>query len=83
MEKESVAVIVIIVKNPDESAERLNKILSENGDIIIARLGVPYPKRELNIITLVVDGTNDRIGAITGKIGQIPHVTVKTTFAKL
>lgn len=83
MEQKSVAVIVIIVRKPDESAEKVNKILSENGDIVIARLGVPYPKRGLCIITLVVDGSNDRIGAITGKIGQIPNVTVKTTFAKL
>ncbi len=83
MEQKSVAVIVIIVRKPDESAEKVNKILSENGDIVIARLGVPYPKRELCIINLVVDGSNDRIGAITGKIGQIPNVTVKTTFAKL
>jgi putative iron-only hydrogenase system regulator len=46
-------------------------------------MGLPYHERNLNLITLMVDATTDRIGALTGKIGMIEGVTVKSTLAKL
>ena len=50
--------------------------------LIIGRLGVPYRERQLSIISLIVDGTTDEIGALTGKLGQLKSVSVKTSFAK-
>jgi len=83
MEQEKhVGVIAIIVHNRMETAEHVNGVLTEFGDIIVARVGVPYPARALNIIALVVDGTTDQIGSITGKLGQIHGVTVRATLAK-
>ena len=78
-----IGVIAIIVYNPDEVYHRLNDILHEFSSIIIGRLGLPYRERHLSIISLIVDGNTDEIGALTGKIGQLQNVTVKTAFAKL
>lgn len=81
MEKQ-IGVIVIIVKQREQVAPQVNDILTRFGGIIVGRMGFPYEKRGLNIINLVVDGTNDQIGALTGKLGQIKNVTVKTALAK-
>jgi putative iron-only hydrogenase system regulator len=45
-------------------------------------MGLPYREKKLSVIALIVDGTTDVIGALTGKIGQLPQVSVKTAFAK-
>jgi putative iron-only hydrogenase system regulator len=45
-------------------------------------MGLPYPARGLNIITLIVDATTDQIGALTGRLGTLTGVTVKSTLAK-
>ena len=79
----SVGVIAIIVKNRSMSAQRVNDTLTPFGDIVIGRMGLPYHERDLNIITLIVDAPNDTIGALTGKLGQIEGVTVKSTLAKV
>ncbi len=83
MEDRSVGVIAIIVKNRAESANLVNDVLAPYGDMVVGRMGLPYHERDLNIITLIVDATNDRIGALTGKLGQVPGVTVKSTLAKI
>jgi len=77
-----IGVISIIVYNPDSSYQKLNEILHEYGSLVIGRLGVPYRERQLSIIALIVEGTTDEIGALTGKLGQLDAVTVKTSFAK-
>lgn len=51
--------------------------------MVIGRMGIPYHERDLNIVTLIVDASTDEIGALTGKLGQIPDVTVKSTLAKI
>ncbi len=79
----SVGVIAVIIKKRMESATAVNKVLTEAGSIIIGRMGIPYSERDLNIITLIVDATTDQIGSLTGKLGQIEGVTVKSTLAKL
>jgi len=72
----------IIVYNREDAYQQLNEILHEFSSIIIGRLGLPYRERNLSIISLIVDGNTDEIGAMTGKIGQLPGVTIKTGFAK-
>ncbi len=81
--QKAVGVIAIIVKNRASSVAEVNSLLSQFGEIIIGRLGLPYRERNLNIITLIVDASTDKIGDLTGKIGMIPDVTVKSTLAKL
>lgn len=75
-------VVAIFIYNR-EDYDRLNQILHDYSDLIVGRLGLPYRERNLSIIALIVDGTTDEIGAMTGKIGQIPNISVKTAFAKL
>lgn len=77
-----IGVVSIIVYQPDSAYQKLNEILHEYGHLIIGRMGMPYRERHLSIIALIVDGTTDEIGALTGKIGQIESVSVKTSFAK-
>ncbi len=83
MENRSVGVVAIIVKNRAESANLVNDALTPFGDMVLGRMGLPYHERDLNIITLIVDASTDRIGSLTGKLGQIPGVTVKSTLAKI
>ena len=72
----------IIVYDRKNAYQKLNEILHEFSSIIIGRLGLPYRERNLSIISLIIDGNTDEIGAMTGKIGQLPGVTIKTGFAK-
>lgn len=78
-----VGFIGIVVENRKRCAPKVNELLSEYGDIIVGRMGIPYPKRDINVITLIVDGTTDEIGALTGKLGMIKGVTVKSGLSKI
>lgn len=77
-----IALIGIIVENT-ESAPKLNSILHEYGKYIIGRMGVPYQKRHISVISVVVDAPNDVISAISGKLGMIPGVNTKTIYSKV
>jgi putative iron-only hydrogenase system regulator len=72
----------IVVENRKKSAEIVNKILSDFGKLIIARTGIPYHQKHCCVITLVVDATTDEIGVMTGKLGMIDGVTVKSALSK-
>jgi putative iron-only hydrogenase system regulator len=72
----------IIIEDRKKSAPEVNKILTEYGELIVARTGIPYPRRKCCVITLIVESTNDELGAITGKIGKVAGVTVKSSLAK-
>lgn len=80
MEKR-IGVVAIIVENKD-SVEHVNKLLSTFGEIIVGRMGVPYREKNLNVISIIVDGTTDEIGALTGKIGRLSGVSVKSALTK-
>jgi putative iron-only hydrogenase system regulator len=73
-----ISVIGIIVENRKESASKINKILSDFGDIIVGRMGIPYREKNISVMAIICDGTTDQIGALTGKLGQIPKVKVKS-----
>ena len=73
-----IAVIGIIISDRETAAEEVNNILSEHGEIIVGRMGLPYEDKGLNIISLIVDGTNEELGALAGKLGNIDQVKVKT-----
>jgi putative iron-only hydrogenase system regulator len=82
-ENRRIGVVAIIVHNRNVAYSTLNEILHDYSDIIIGRLGLPHKERSLSIISLIIDGSTDQVGALTGKIGQLPDVTVRSTFAKL
>ena len=77
-----VAVISIIVENPD-TVEQLNALLHNYGQYIIGRMGIPYRARNINIISLAVDGPQDVISALSGKIGGLPGVSAKTAYSNV
>ncbi len=77
-----VALIGIVVENFDEVGN-LNAILHEYADYIIGRMGLPYKKRDVSIISVAIDAPLDVINALSGKIGKLSGVTSKTVYAKL
>ncbi len=77
-----VALIGIVVENA-ESVEKMNQILHQYGDYIIGRMGLPYPKRKVNIISIAVDAPADVISALSGKLGMLDGVSSKAIYSKL
>lgn len=76
------AVIGILVKDRSAAAREINQVLSEYGDYIIGRMGVRSQPEEDAIIALIIEGNTDIIGALTGKLGNIPGVKVKAGMLK-
>lgn len=77
-----IGVVGIVVENI-ENAEKVNSVLHEFAGIIVGRMGVPYKVRGLSVISVIVDGTSDEISAMTGKLGKIKGVNVKSALNKL
>lgn len=77
-----VAMIGIIVEDP-ASIEELNQILHAYGKYIIGRMGIPYPKKGINIISIAVDAPQDIISALSGKIGKLSGVSSKAAYSKV
>ena len=77
-----VAVMSIIVEN-GEAVEPLNALLHDCAQYIIGRMGIPYRKRGVNIISVALDAPQDTIAALSGRIGGLPGVSVKTAYSAL
>ncbi len=81
-EKETrIAVIGIIIEDKHR-AEQVNGILHQYGQHIIGRMGLPYEKKQVNIISIVVDAPADIISALSGKLGRLPGVSSKALYSK-
>jgi len=76
-----IALIGIIVEDTND-IERLNNILHEYGQYIIGRMGIPYRQKNVNVISVVIDASNDVISSLSGKLGMIKGITVKTVYSK-
>lgn len=77
-----VAVMSIIVEDPG-AVERINGYLHEFGDYIIGRMGLPYRKRKISIISIALDAPQNTISSLAGKIGNLPGVSVKTAYSSV
>ena len=77
-----VAVMSIIVEN-GEMAERINALLHEYGEYIIGRMGIPYRKRKVSIISIALDAPQNTIAALAGKIGGLKGISVKTAYSSV
>jgi putative iron-only hydrogenase system regulator len=75
-----IAVMGIIVEDVD-SVEALNSVLHDYGAYIIGRMGIPYRDRGLNIVSIAIDAPQDVIAALSGKIGNIEGISVKTAYS--
>lgn len=77
-----VALVGIVVSDPN-SVTRLNEILHEYAKYIIGRMGIPYEKEKVSIISVAVDAPIDIINQLSGKLGALKGVTSKTIYSKL
>jgi putative iron-only hydrogenase system regulator len=77
-----VGFVGIIIHDRKKWAEEVNRVLSEFGDIIVVRTGVPHVRDQSSVIMLVVDATTDQVGALTGKLGAMAGVSVKSMVGK-
>lgn len=77
-----VALIGIVVEN-DHSIDKMNKIFNQYGQYIIGRMGIPYHKRQINIISIAIDAPSDVISALSGKLGMLEGVSSKAVYSKI
>ena len=77
-----IAVIGAVLEAPDMSQDRFNHTLAEFKGIIKGRMGIPFPEEGISVISITVVGSLDEINSLTGKLGNIPSVVVKTSISK-
>ncbi len=77
-----VAVIGIIVEKKDH-VQLLNELLSEYGEYVIGRMGIPYKEKNINIISVAVDAPQDVINSLGGKIGKLDGVSAKISYGNV
>lgn len=76
-----IGVVGIVIEDLTNISE-VNEILHQYGSIIVGRMGIPYKERGVNVISIIVDGTTDEIGALTGKLGKLKRLSVKSALSK-
>ena len=77
-----VAVMGIIVEE-SSAVESLNALLHQYADYIIGRMGIPYRKRGVSIVSIAIDAPQDIISALSGKIGKLQGISVKTAYSNV
>lgn len=75
-------VVNILVENRQNAYKQVNELLHDFADVIRLRVGYPVPDENIAIILLVVKANNDTMGSLSGKLGQIKEVKVKTVPVK-
>lgn len=78
---ERLAHVGIIVSDKTAAGE-VNALLSSCGNYIVGRMGLPYEKRGVHVISLVLDAPQDVVNALNGKLNRLPGVTAKALFQK-
>jgi putative iron-only hydrogenase system regulator len=79
MEERIGAVILLVSEEGD--IQKINRIISDHSELILGRQGIPLRDRSTNVISLVLEGNTDRIGSLTGRLGRLPGVKVKSVIA--
>ena len=77
-----VAVISIIIENSD-AVHDVNEILHTYGEYIIGRMGIPYRKRKISIISIALDAPQNTISSLAGKVGSLKGISVKTAYSSV
>ena len=77
-----IGTVTIIITNRTSQAQKVNQILCDFGEMIIGRMGLPYAPGNLHIIALIVHASTDEIGALTGKLGALKGIQVKSALTK-
>lgn len=77
-----ISVVSILVFNR-ESAEQVNSVLSSYGEYIIGRMGIPYKRKNVSVLSVALDAPVEITNALTGKLGKTEGVSVKALFGKI
>ncbi|TAN38890.1 MAG: CopG family transcriptional regulator [Verrucomicrobia bacterium] len=72
----------IIIEDRQRAAPLVNEVLTTFGACIVARTGIPYESKHCCVITLIVDATTDQVGELTGRLGKLPGISVKSALSK-
>ena len=80
---ESRVAVIGIIAEQEGDIEELNKILHQYGSYIVGRMGIPYHKREINIISVVIDAPGDVISALSGRLGMLRGITSKALYSRV
>ena len=72
-----------MVEDKESGSEKINQTLSKHADLIVARLGIPNVQGDASVITLVVRATSDEMGRLTGTLGMLDRVQVKSALSKV
>lgn len=75
-------IIAIVIENL-EQATKVNELIHDYAHLVIGRMGLPYRQRNVSMISLIVDGESDEINALTGKLGRLNSVQVKSMLTKV
>lgn len=82
MEERRLGVIGVVIESPAAIQRELNDLVSESSSLVVGRMGIPYHERGMAVLALVVDGTNDEINRLTGRLGSLPGVNVRAALSK-
>ena len=77
-----IALLAIIVEDPD-SVEQLNALLHDYSAYIIGRMGIPYREKGVHIISIAIDAPQDMIASLSGKIGNLEGISIKTAYSNI
>jgi len=73
----------IVIENRKEAAPEVNEVLTEFGNIIMGRMGLPHLEHDTSVIAVIVNANTDQVGELTGKLGGIDGVSVKSAMTKV
>ncbi len=73
---------LLILVEDSQSISQINEILSLHNHIILGRQGIPLHNKNISVISVVLEGTTDEIGSISGKLGRLNGIQVKSVLAK-
>ena len=76
-----IAIIAIVIEDKSKS-NTVNAILHDYSDLFVGRMGIPFKEKKISVITLIAQGTNDNISALTGKLGRVEGITVNSMLTK-
>jgi len=82
VEQETRIVVISIIVEDKNMVSEINQLLHEYGEFIIGRMGLPYEKKGVNIISVIVDAPMDKISALSGKLGRLPGISAKALYSK-
>ena len=83
MEEEKRISVLSVIVEKRAASERINGYLSEYGEYIVGRMGIPYREKQVSVISVVLDAPVSVVNALTGKIGKLEGVTAKSLFGKI